>query len=275
MEVSRIVKTPLDLNEIKGVQKICRHYSASVEPSSVIIGFDALSETSATQVYRVEFSSGKQMIIKRHRDPAPFSREALALMMFDSLKVTPKLIVPPETSERLLITEYLPNPFMVNTARDFKKIAYTIGRLHGFAHLCVQQLESQFPKEFPRLISQLENSSEIRREIVNQMIRLLGSNYISISIGDIKPEHLYQGTMGCVLVDLETFSWGGLEVIDLFQLVTFPSGISDLVLIDRVVSEGYCQGRRCIEAWSVDKMHIFQWLAYMRKFFPNPHALVI
>jgi hypothetical protein len=275
MEWNHIKKNPLSLLKAKEAQKVCRDYLASIEPSSAITRLDVIVENSETQVYRVEVSLGRQIMIKRHRDHAPFFREALALVMLESQGITPRLILPPETSQRLLVTEYLSMPFAVKTEIDFRKVAHAIGRIHGFAHLCIQKLESQFPKKFPQLIDQLEKSSQIRREIVNLMIRVLGANYTSVSIGDIKPEHLRQGIMGCVLVDLETFSWGGLEVLDLFQLVTFPSDVSDSVLLDRVVSESYCQGRRCIESWHVDKMHIFQWLAYMREVLPNPHALIV
>ena len=55
--------------------------------------------------------------------------------MWGQTGATPKLIRPPKISQQLLITEYLQHPFTIDSIDDFKEIAYTLGKLHGLAHL--------------------------------------------------------------------------------------------------------------------------------------------
>ena len=82
-----------------------------------------------------------------------------------------------------------------------------------------------------------------------------------------KPGHIRKTLKDCVFVDFETFRWGGLEPMDLFQLTSLPSKLPDVDRTTRIVAEAYCAGRNKIQRWPVVPQKVALWIQAVRERF--------
>ncbi|WP_037249008.1 aminoglycoside phosphotransferase/kinase family protein [Rhodopirellula baltica] len=271
MALSKTVKLDMLPFEAEIAQRLCIEYATSSLAPGCPRSIRPLAESQQTQVYFVELASGEQVVVKRHKESGSFNRELLALTMFEELELTPRLVASPDEKNKLLLMEYLPTRFSVMSCVDFSNVASVIGRLHGFANLCMQKMQLGGAGQYPCLADQLGVASGLPARIIAELIEVVGADYCTASIGDIKPEHLRKGKVGCVLVDLETFCWNRIEVLDLFQLVTFPTDACSLALRDRLVCESYCLARNTIQLWPIGPDRLFDWLTLARKKLNSPH----
>lgn len=259
--------------EARVAKQACLEYIVSVFRSSAIRSMRPLSESRQTQVYVVDHAKFGTMVVKRHCGQDSFRREVLALTMLEALGVTPRLTAPPDYDRQVFVTEYLSNCYTVYSEVDFASVAYSLGRLHAFASLCLQRLQTNTRNRYPCIRDRLNESRNPHGIIIKQMIDVLGPMYHSVAVGDIKPEHVRLGATGCVLVDMETFSWGGLEVLDLFQLVTFPVKGGNAFLRNQLVSESYCMARDSVQKWPVSSSQINRWICIASEYLDNPHEV--
>lgn len=259
----RIEKIPLHPAEAKTVRQVCIRYAELAFPSQTVRRFRALAESNQSQVYYVELDYKLRIVLKRHFYRESFARELFALRMYEGLGSVPRLCAPVAFDLNLLVIEYIPRPYIFHSLIDFAAAAHMLGRLHGFANLCVRQLYASTGQCYPSLGDLARDVALPTFQIVRRMIDVFGPTYNPISIGDIKPEHIRRRGRECILVDLETFRWGGLELIDLAQLLAIPIPSDRRVVRRRYVCEHYCQGRNEVQEWAVDPSTLMEWLTFV------------
>ncbi|MDP9174360.1 MAG: hypothetical protein M3O30_10920 [Planctomycetota bacterium] len=90
----------------------------------------------------------------------------------------------------------------------------------------------------------------------------LGDNYVPSSIGDLKIEHVGGARGWYKIFDLETFSWGGLEVLDLYSII---KGLQGSLTFDNPAAPlcvGYCITRARIHEWTTLPETLIEWINY-------------
>ena len=263
--MNRQRKPPIDWRESNIARRICIDYARRAFPSRRSFALVPLTESSTTQAYLIRSSDGKRVVVKRHCISASFSREIIALTMFSNIWASPSLLRVPDADRGLLICEYLPDRFPILQESDIARVARRLGIMHGFANICYRHLEPAMSTGSGCLRDWLDGEKEPERSIAYEMSRVLGRDYTSVAIGDVKPEHVRLKMGRCALVDLETFSWGGIEVVDLLSLTMFGNGGNSCMPRYETVSKNYYYGRNWVEKWPVLPEMVERWICMARE----------
>ena len=222
-----------------------------------------LAESRETQVYVARVKPGLQVVVKRQVDERAFRRELTAVMMFERIDASPRLVAEPDYGRGIVAMEYVPRHFFVRRRSDLEHVAKLVGTMHGFASLCQRGLEERTGVLGPRLVD-VAGQGEPYGSIGAGMMDALGGEYRPVAIGDLKQDHVRLGRRGCVLVDLETFHWGGLEAMDLFQLSAIQVEDCEEDIGSRSVAASYCRARKAVQDWPVCSEQVEAWIQAAR-----------
>jgi hypothetical protein len=258
-------KAPLRRSLAREIRRRCLQKAAAICPGSNVVTVRVLSETGVNQVYCVTFSNSRRVVIKRHENEFAFERELLALTMYEPLCHTPRLVAPPDHREKVIYLEYLPRCLPIRSRSIPILIAYILGRLHAFANRCATHAGILTGLSFPSLEHVPDGGSARVAHVIEDMVAALGPDYYPSAIGDMKSDHFRLGDGGCCLVDLETFRWGRLEVMDLAQLIdALPRPLQNPPGAASRLCTSYCEGRRSVYEWGVSPGRLGDWLAEVR-----------
>lgn len=194
---------------------------------------EQISATNDTEVYRMSRSSGRTVIAKFHNDQYAYSRELLALTVWADTGRVPRLVGQPLTEAQVLLMEYLPKSSESNVNSDILSSSFALGVLHADARMKLSAIDIQI------LADQPTDDEAIFVEQNNEVYSVLDFG-ISVSLGDRKPEHVRFRSGMCVMIDLESIRLGGLELVDLIDVVAWackPCG----TLVEQA-AQAYCAG---------------------------------
>lgn len=218
-----------------------------------------LAESDVSQVYRADYHDGDSIVIKRHCVRSAFANEILALTMLHPVGLAPRVY--PAVHANVIAMEYMPFSLFDGSPGSLERAAVVVARVHTFANLVIiHQRGSGGRFELGRL----PPPDSGLRMLAVEIRRVLGDEYCPAAIGDLKTDHFRRKSSSDVLVDFETFSWGRLEIADLYALSCIS--VDGLEFQDRValVAETYSQIRNpSNRGWDVPPQTLMRWILAM------------
>ncbi|MBN9377813.1 MAG: hypothetical protein J0H93_05515 [Chlamydiales bacterium] len=195
------------------------------KPNSLNI--ECLRISVKSQVYKVTINKKRKIIFKCFKDEKNFLSEYLALKIFEREKSIAHVIDSCEDS-RYLVMEYLPRQFSPNSISYLDQIAFNLGMLHAYGRSAYNLLNILFPnKTEKKLLESINELSWIKEKKYFEKALVLSIKYydekrVPLMIGDIKPEHVrLRKKEEIVFIDLETFSIGYPDYLDVLSLANF------------------------------------------------------
>ena len=177
-----------------------------------------------TQLYLVRAEEGQQMVAKRHSDWMTYYRELRGFELLGSQAPIPGLIAASDSGQ-FIVMEYVPDSWEMKTKSDLCEVAKALGRLHACGSRNARFLKS-FSQE-ATLGFMIRNTDsynwvedvEALREALSLASLKLGESYVPVHLGDFKEGHVRARDGECVLIDLETVDFGGIEWFDILSLL--------------------------------------------------------
>jgi|GEM_PF-6550592 hypothetical protein len=178
-----------------------------------LVALEAISSTNKSQVYKVVANGEPIAVLKKAESSDSYFKETLAYEFLGNA-ILPRLIaaIP---SNQILILEYLAKPACLRAADDLKRVIDTIAFAHSLLSITGSEVLQLFDVASLLAPERITPDQSFWRDIFALYRLELGGDYLPICVGDIKTEHIFEKGGRCFLVDLETFTVGGLEPMDL------------------------------------------------------------
>lgn len=209
--------------------KILLWLNGAFEDKPTVLKIECLRISAKSQVYKITINKNQKFIFKCFKDKNNFLNEHLALTLFEGENSIPHLIDSCEDSN-YLIMEYLPHQFSPRYTSYLEQIAFNLGVLHAYGHSGYELLNTLFPNKTEKRL--LDNIGELNwikektyfEKALRLSIEYYGEKRVPLMIGDIKPEHVrLRKKQESVFIDMETFSLGFPDYLDVLSLVNFDA----------------------------------------------------
>lgn len=206
-----------------------------------------LHATDKSQVYLTSSKEGASLVLKRHAFAEAYRIESVALSLCRATDCTGRMFFALDGMQTIAM-EYLPQAFAVDSEDALCAVAYAMATVHHLAGLrehvltpfvgdgCLARLA-----ETRTYLSWVPEPDWFSR-LLAVSVDFFGADYIPVSLGDIKCDHLKERDGRCVFIDLDGFRIGVPEQVDLVSLINVaPPTLEKMPWPD--IAMAYCLGR--------------------------------